>query len=317
MDTGPSPNEIALTALTACVRRACGVPSVTPVGQRASPVSASVFGDPASRSHAIVLRLGSAKLDSILWVSPRGGLLCSCFGGTQNALVVSVSSRSSDCKHVELLRRALAASGVPLRQFRGRMRLAPDAKNYATCKQYGAAVLWVSLYQKVYSLVTFSAASAATCLAPCCRRFGVRCGHVKLVRPLHLERLAEAGAAATAERDVGTAIKAAAVPSARRRFLSSEEEDAGIEKLPSDTSREKSDSPEETVAARNPRNLLPGMGEMAEAEVWARTADWKKLHAAPVPTPKEAMNENSKRLAELISFLERSGNIRDMTNVLV
>jgi len=129
--------------------------------------------------------------------------------------------------------------------------------------------------------------------------------------------LAEAGAAATAERDVGTAIKAAAVPSARRRFLSSEEEDAGIEKLPSDTSREKSDSPEETVAARNPRNLLPGMGEMAEAEVWARTADWKKLHAAPVPTPKEAMNENSKRLAELISFLERSGNIRDMTNVLV
>lgn len=314
---GLTVDQSAVVALTACVRRACGLPSSTLVGQRASPVSAFVVGDPTSGSRAVLLRLGASKRDAVLWVSPRGGLLCSCFGGTQNALLLSVSSRSSDCKHVRLLRAALAAARVPLSKFQARMQLVVGAKNYAVCRQYGTSAVWVVLYQRVYSLVNFSAANVASCVAPCCRRFRGRCGHVKFSRPLHSKRLAELGAASAERRAAGMVVKAPSAVSTRRRFLSSEDEDEGIEKLPSDTSRDKGDSPEEMVAARNPRNLLPCRGEMADAEVWARTSDWEAIRSKPAAALKPGISDDRKLLMDLFQVSLRLGHIRDVSEVLV
>lgn len=71
-------------SLVSCIRRSCGAASSLPMRRHEAPVTARVIGDPESRSRAIVLRLGAGKRDvSILWVSARGGVLCSCFAGTQ------------------------------------------------------------------------------------------------------------------------------------------------------------------------------------------------------------------------------------------
>lgn len=92
----PTVADRMLIALTACVRRSCGLSSTTSVGQFSSAITATVVGDPLSRSRAIALRYGGTKRDAVLWVSSRGGLMCSCFNGTQNALFLSASSRSTD-----------------------------------------------------------------------------------------------------------------------------------------------------------------------------------------------------------------------------
>jgi len=93
-------DDYVVDTLAACIRLTCGLPSSRPMGKYPCPVTARVIGDSASRSRAIVLRSGAGKADvAIMWVSCQDGLLCSCFCGTQNALFLSVSSRSTTCKH--------------------------------------------------------------------------------------------------------------------------------------------------------------------------------------------------------------------------
>jgi len=226
-------------ALAACIRRTCGLPSSRPMAKQVSAVTARVVGDKNSRSRAIVVRQGAGKRDSfILWVSSRDGFLCSCFGGHENTLFLSVSSRSSTCKHTAALRKALLSSGVNASTFCSRMRLRADAEEFAVAEDYGSAVVWSVLYHSVFSLVTFSGANAATCIAPCCRRFRGRCGHVRVAR----DRL---GPDENNDAKFGTApavVKARAdarrpPPVAYDKVLASEEEDEGLEKLPSDTMR--------------------------------------------------------------------------------
>jgi len=206
---------------------------------------------------------------------------------------------------------------MPITTFKARMRLVPDSQTFAVCKQDGAAAVWVVLHQKLNSLVTFSAANAALCVALCCRRFRGLCGHVKYVRPLHVERVAEAGAAAAAERGVEKSVKAGKTVSTRSRFLTAEEEDDGIEKLPSDTPREKTDTPEEAVAARNHRNLLPCIGVLQDAEVWARSADWISPQATTPPSARQIVNAEKELLKQVVAAMVRLGRIRDKDKPLV
>lgn len=137
-------------ALTACVRRCCGFPLMTAVGKGASPITASVVGNPSSRPRAIELRYGQSKRDAILWVSPRGGLLCSCFGGTQNALLISASFRSTNCRHTTLLATCLRNAGVFESTFRARMRLRVESPDFAHPKLHGTAVVWTTMYRTVF-----------------------------------------------------------------------------------------------------------------------------------------------------------------------
>lgn len=180
--------EAKRDALTACVRRCCGFPATETVGRASPSVSAAVVGDPASRSRAIALRYGHAQRDAVLWVSPRGGILCSCFGGTQNALLISASSRNTDCQHTTMLSQCLSLAGVSLAKFQQRMQLRLNAQDFGSCKLYGSSVVWTVLYKRVFSLVTFTKANVASCAAPGCRRLRGRCGNVKIARPLNTER---------------------------------------------------------------------------------------------------------------------------------
>jgi len=158
-----------MEVLSACVRRACGLPSSTPIGRRASTVCAVMVGDPASRSRAIVLRVGSGKADAaVLWSSHRGGILCSYFVGTQNALFISASSRSSVCKHTTALRSCWSKNGISLHRFWQRMHLGSAPTSFVCRQQYGPMRFWVVLYRSVYSLVSFTAGNVATCIAPSC-----------------------------------------------------------------------------------------------------------------------------------------------------
>jgi len=224
-------------ALVACIQRACGRPTAQPLVARASSVTARVVGDKNSRSRAIVLRTGVGKeYLAILWVSCRDGLLCSCFAGTQNALLLSASSRSTKCVHTTALSKALAASGVGIHTFRGRMRLRADAADFAVPDVYGSAVIWALLYRSVYSVVSFSSSNAPACIAPGCRRFRGPCGHVRVAwqrqGPNGFLDI-DTGTAPAAVKARLHARKAAAVR--RVKVLNNDEEDEGLEKEESDT----------------------------------------------------------------------------------
>jgi len=129
-------------ALVPCVQRVVGLPSSSAGGKDAARVTATITGDPAFRSHAIVLHFGTRRDEcAIMWVSNRGGLLCSCFSGTQNASFLSSSSRSSECSHTELVNRCLPAAGVENDRFRRCMRLSVDAANFAVPRSGGNNVV--------------------------------------------------------------------------------------------------------------------------------------------------------------------------------
>jgi len=275
-----APSDARMTeALSACVRRACGLPSSTPIGRRASTVSAVTVGDPASRSRAILVRVGWGKADAaVLWSSHRGGILCSCFAGTQNALFLSASSRSCVCKHTTSLRLCLSKNGISLAKFWQRMHLGSAPADFVCRQQYGPLRFWVVLYRSVYSLVWFTAANVATCIAPSCRRFRARCGHVVLARPFNAEaRVVDADEAAQDPSATVAKPKPAVTVDGPSETRGPADEDAGIELEPGDTERASSDAAEAAVSARVRRNLLPCLGEVKAGEVWARTAEWRGL----------------------------------------
>ncbi|OSX79158.1 hypothetical protein BU14_0085s0009 [Porphyra umbilicalis] len=234
--------DYMLDTLVCCVLQTCALPLLQPIGTRPSLVFAVVIGDKKSHSCAIVMRWGGGKTNMcIMWVSSRGGFLCSCFRGTRNAMSLSATSRSTSCSHVALLKQAVEAAGVSANTFQSRMCLRADAADSAFNDVYGSTVVWPVLHRSVFSLVTFSAANAAAFVAPGCRRFRSRCGHVRVARE-HL------GSDGRTMADVGSSPAAVAARSASRkaptrlRVLDNEEEDEGVEKQPLHTMRGRTDS---------------------------------------------------------------------------
>jgi len=278
-----------------------------------------VIGHATSRSRAIVLRSGGTKRDvSILWVSCRDGLLCSCFGGTQNALFLSASSRSTKCAHTTALAEVLTRSGVSIETFRARMRLRADAANFAVYTDYGSTVWWSVLYRSVYSLVSFSSANVATCIAPGCRRLRGRCGHVKTAREEQLLEGFHNTRFGSAPDAVKARIAARKQPLAapRAKVLNNEEEDEGIEKEATDTLRVPQDAVPTRVAARVRRNLLPCAGEVTQGEVWTRTADWQNMYQERAAESDPRQATDLKRMAALVSICKLNGMIRDVQQPL-
>ena len=281
----PAVDTRMMEALSACVRRACGLPSSTPIGRCASTVSTVMVADPASRSRAILVHVCSGKADAaILWCSFRGGILCSCFAGTQNALFISASSRSSVCKHATALQSSLSSNGISLDTFWRRMHLGPLPANFVCRQSYGPMRFWVVLYRSVYSLVSFTAANVATCIAPSCRRFRARCGHVVLARPLNTER--RAMDASDAAKDpcakVGKVKPDAAVDGGPVPQEPADE-DVGIESEPGDTDRASSDAAE-AVAVAWQRLDVPQCGYCQPGMIMASAA---LLNTTPKPTDKD------------------------------
>eukprot|EP00168_Porphyra_purpurea_P019434 TRINITY_DN7748_c0_g1_i2.p1 TRINITY_DN7748_c0_g1~~TRINITY_DN7748_c0_g1_i2.p1 ORF type:complete len:326 (-),score=2.25 TRINITY_DN7748_c0_g1_i2:139-1116(-) len=150
------------------------------------------------------------------------------------------------------------------------MGLRRDAADFAVPRVFVGSLAMYVLYQRVYSIVTFTS-QGAICVAPGCRSFFRRCGHARVARQVRAElKLQEL-------RRVEGAPKAKAGRKGRARFLSNEEEDVGLERQPPDTIRADDDCPEEILRERDPRNLLPCAGEAAQGDRWTRTADWRGL----------------------------------------
>lgn len=250
-----------LPVLVACVMRCCRLPFSTPVSNSMCPVTATIMGDPSSRSQAIALRFWGAKLDAVLWVSPQGGIMCSCFHGTQYAVLFSVWSRTTDCKHTAALQRRLVASGVSVGRFVERMRLGINAAEFAAARQYGTSVVWTVLYQTVFSLATFTAGNVAACVDPGCRRFRGKCGHVRVARPLNSEFKAQAAADALANPRSPKESKEVLASNERATCIVSPDEDQGVKTLSCDTARDKGDSALHQISRRN---MLACVGEMED-----------------------------------------------------
>jgi len=161
------------------------------------------------------------------------------------------------------------------------MRLRVDASNCAVAQHFGSSVLWSVLYRSVFSVVTISGANVASCVAPGCRRFRGRCGHVRTLRDIigpggfNDERFGSSAAAVKALLE--GRVKLASVP-ARPRVVNNEEEHEGIENQPTDTIRGPRDAEPTNVASRRLRNMLPCYGELEQGKVWTRTADWRTLY---------------------------------------
>jgi len=137
---------------------------------------------------------------------------------------------------VALLKKEVEAAGVSAKTFQSRMCLRADAADSAFHDVYGSTVVWSVLHRSVFSLVTFSATNAAAIVAPGCRRFRSRCGHVRVAR----ERLGSDGFTVA---DVGSSPAAVAARSASRkaptrlRVVDNEEEDEDVDKQPLHTMR--------------------------------------------------------------------------------
>lgn len=182
------------------------------------------------------------------------------------------------------------------------MRLRVDAPDFAHQKLHGTAVVWTTMYRTVFSLVKFTAGNVATCIAPGCRRFRGRCGHVKIACPLNSKWTDGSGEAAAQQRllTLSTTRRKVAVPGGAL-FLVSEEEDMGVERLPSDTVRAKSDPATDHLARRVIRNLPPCARELNDGEAWARKADWKSLYNKRASRCDEKRAVDLKAMDELFS----------------
>jgi len=134
--------DAVVDALVPCLQRAGGLPVSTTIESRRAGVSAAIVTHPTSSSHCIVLRSGTGKTENaVLWLSSRGGVLCSCFLGAQNAVLLSAFSRSLACKHVSIMEKAMVVAGVSQTMLVDRMRRPIDATELAVPRQYGLAVI--------------------------------------------------------------------------------------------------------------------------------------------------------------------------------
>jgi len=200
------------------------------------------------------------------------------------------------------------------------MRLRVDASNCAVAQHFGSSVLWSVLYRSVFSVVTISGANVASCVAPGCRRFRGRCGHVRTLRDIigpggfNDERFGSSAAAVKARLE--GRVKLASVP-ARPRVVNNEEEDEGIEKEPTDTIRGPRDAEPTNVASRRLRNMLPCSGELEQGEVWTRTADWRTLYTGRAAGAADGKKDNFNVLGTVWPAAIKCGFVRDASVPLI
>lgn len=241
--------------------------------------------------------------------------MTSRFLGTLDAMLLSASSRSSDCQHTASLRRCIADAGVPVAIFRKRLHLADDPADFLSSSRYGGSIVLTVPYESVFYHVTFSAGNVASCVAPGCRRFRSRCGHVKLERPLQANHKALVSAAEG--RVAASVSKTRDAASEPAPFIVSAKKDEGIEKLPSETARDPADTEERTVARRAWRTLLRCASEIADGAVWARTADWRGLCRDRAAEHGEPASEGIQQMRQPFRTCSLLGHVRDPSEVLL
>lgn len=87
--------------------------------------------------------------------------------------------------------------------------------------------------------------------------------------------------------------------------------------MPSDTVRTKGDRSEQEVSKRVPRNLLPCVGETADGEGRARTADFRGMLLQSAGTQDARKAADRSLMRELYDVCVRLGHIPDVKEALV
>lgn len=249
-------------------------------------------------------------------MSSRGGLLCSCLSGTQNASFLSASGRSTECQHTKMLDKCLPLAGLSAGIVRSSLGLRSTAEDFGTPRWYGNALVVYVLYRGVFSIANF-VRNLPTCVAPGCRAFSRRCGHVRIARSIRDGMPDNVGDRCAQPEVLTTKSKATGTSAWRLLYLSHEEEDDGVEKQPLDTLRTDGDAPEARVCDRRLRNMLPCTGEIAMGEVWMRTADWRRMLANISSARDSRKADNLKLLLTCYQSMLRRGLVRDTRDVLV
>lgn len=138
-----------------------------------------------------------------------------------------------------------------------------------------------------------------------------------MARPLNAEYYAAADAdALLSRRDTLRAVNAGKT-SAQPSFLVSPDEDEGVEKMPSETVRSKGDKSEAEVSKRVPRNMLPFVGETADGDVWARTAEFRGMLRQSERSQDASKAADRRLMRELYDVSARLGHIRNTKETLV
>lgn len=121
----------------------------------------------------------------------------------------------------------------------------------------------------MFSFVTLTPGNVAACIAPGCRRFRARCGHVVNGRA-HIKRLGldgNSGLPAGTPRAPSVATKKSA-NGGRPRFLLDKDEYEGVEHMPPATTRGGMDVDVTSLSDRAARDMLPCVGEILQGEAW-------------------------------------------------
>lgn len=74
---------------------------------------------------------------------------------------------------------------------------------------------------------------------------------------------------------------------------------------------------EKVVSKRVPRNLLPCVGDTADGDAWARTADWRGLYLRRARDGDDRMQDDLTLMGEVLRMSLRLGYMRDTRVPLV
>jgi len=209
----------------------------------------------------------------------------------------------------------LGAAGVSVDLFRRNFCLTSDATNFCVSPSLGPSGVVYVLYRKVYSIVTF-VGKYGTCVAPGCRRFSRRCGHVVMARRFR-DSLPVNDRQQTADDEGTDRAAPTSTPCGRPLYITDEEEDAGLEKLPSDTLRSGQDALEVEVSLRRKRNMLPCSSEISIGEAWNRTADWKALYVQRGRLRDETCSQDLKAIMACHVSMVKRGLVADTKQPLI
>jgi len=110
--------------------------------------------------------------------------------------------------------------------------------------------------------------------------------------------------------------KAKLSTSRRLRFVVSEDEDDGLEKLPSETERTAADAPESSLSSRLWRNMLPCCIDEDLGTMWCRTADMRSMVVSLARRRDESTARDLKEMMIYFRSAVRRGFIADTRHTL-
>jgi len=92
--------------ISAALRRMLGMRTLTDAGA-GSGMAAQVIGTAAS-SRSLFCVVGPHAVDlALLWYSPDGATLCSCWGHSENVALLSLAGEDSTCWHADAFKAAV------------------------------------------------------------------------------------------------------------------------------------------------------------------------------------------------------------------